>query len=183
MDLEILQNEISESGYEGAAASGQLKQLEQQNNRLKEALMRFVRNTVQQEILEGVNFGELLNFGDWEVLIWRICAIEHVHNGSKWLIFILANGYRNAKFTKFSSFKNFLLYNTLGIHFLYMYFSLSLSPPPSLSLSRLRDVSNEEKSEHQLLLKDFEKQTQVLSQTDEQKSRLEEELKVIYESR
>ena len=78
MDLEILQNEISESGYEGAAASGQLKQLEQQNNRLKEALMRFVRNTVQQEILEGVNFGELLNFGDWEVLIWRICAIEHV---------------------------------------------------------------------------------------------------------
>ncbi|XP_003384705.1 PREDICTED: dynactin subunit 1-like [Amphimedon queenslandica] len=81
MDLEILQNEISESGYEGAAASGQLKQLEQQNNRLKEALMR------------------------------------------------------------------------------------------------LRDVSNEEKSEHQLLLRDFEKQTQVLSQTNEQKSRLEEELK------
>ena len=40
MDLEILQNEISESGYEGAAASGQRKQLEQQNTRLKDALVR-----------------------------------------------------------------------------------------------------------------------------------------------
>ena len=40
MDLEILQNEISESGYEGAAASGQVKTLENQNTRLKEALVK-----------------------------------------------------------------------------------------------------------------------------------------------
>ncbi len=40
MDLEILQNEISESGYEGAATSGQVKQLENQNTRLKEALVK-----------------------------------------------------------------------------------------------------------------------------------------------
>jgi len=41
IDLEIIKQEISESGMEGAAASAQFKQLEQQNNRLKEALVRY----------------------------------------------------------------------------------------------------------------------------------------------
>ena len=40
IDLEIIKQEISETGVEGAAASAQFKQLEQQNNRLKEALVR-----------------------------------------------------------------------------------------------------------------------------------------------
>ncbi|KAL9983797.1 hypothetical protein ACROYT_G006027 [Oculina patagonica] len=40
LDLEILKNEISEGGIEGAAANAQVKQLEQQNSRLKEAIMR-----------------------------------------------------------------------------------------------------------------------------------------------
>ena len=41
IDLEIIKQEIIESGMEGAAASAQFKQLEQQNNRLKEALVRY----------------------------------------------------------------------------------------------------------------------------------------------
>ena len=41
IDLEIIKQEISESGMEGAAASAQFKQLEQHNNRLKEALVRY----------------------------------------------------------------------------------------------------------------------------------------------
>ena len=40
IDLEIIKQEISETGVEGAAANAQYKQLEQQNNRLKEALVR-----------------------------------------------------------------------------------------------------------------------------------------------
>ena len=40
IDLEIIKQEISEGGVEGAAANAQLKQLEQQNSRLKEALLR-----------------------------------------------------------------------------------------------------------------------------------------------
>lgn len=40
LDLEILKNEISEGGIEGAAANAQVKQLEQQNSRLKEAILR-----------------------------------------------------------------------------------------------------------------------------------------------
>lgn len=40
LDLEILKNEVSEGGIEGAAANAQVKQLEQQNSRLKEAIMR-----------------------------------------------------------------------------------------------------------------------------------------------
>lgn len=40
LDLDILRNEISESGVEGAAGSFQMKQLEQQNQRLKEALVK-----------------------------------------------------------------------------------------------------------------------------------------------
>ena len=30
--------------------------------------------TVYWEILVGVKFGELLNFGDWQILIWRISS-------------------------------------------------------------------------------------------------------------
>ncbi|EDO49101.1 predicted protein, partial [Nematostella vectensis] len=41
LDLEILRSEISEGGVEGAAANAQVKQLEQQNTRLKEAIVRF----------------------------------------------------------------------------------------------------------------------------------------------
>ncbi|KAK2572218.1 Dynactin subunit 1 [Acropora cervicornis] len=40
LDLEILKNEVSEGGIEGAAANAQVKQLEQQNSRLKEAILR-----------------------------------------------------------------------------------------------------------------------------------------------
>ncbi|XP_077136512.1 dynactin subunit 1 isoform X2 [Ranitomeya variabilis] len=40
MDLEILKHEIEEKGSDGAASSYQVKQLEEQNGRLKEALVR-----------------------------------------------------------------------------------------------------------------------------------------------
>uniref|UniRef100_A0A1W7RAM6 Dynactin subunit 1 n=1 Tax=Hadrurus spadix TaxID=141984 RepID=A0A1W7RAM6_9SCOR len=40
LDLEIIRSEISEKGSEGAAAHYEVKQLEQQNERLKEALMK-----------------------------------------------------------------------------------------------------------------------------------------------
>ncbi|KFQ08957.1 Dynactin subunit 1 [Leptosomus discolor] len=40
MDLEILKHEIEEKGSDGAASSYQVKQLEEQNARLKEALVR-----------------------------------------------------------------------------------------------------------------------------------------------
>ncbi|XP_060687912.1 dynactin subunit 1-like isoform X2 [Hemiscyllium ocellatum] len=40
MDLEILKHEIEEKGTDGAASSYQVKQLEEQNGRLKEALVR-----------------------------------------------------------------------------------------------------------------------------------------------
>lgn len=40
LDLEILKNEVSEGGIEGAATNAQVKQLEQQNGRLKEAILR-----------------------------------------------------------------------------------------------------------------------------------------------
>ncbi|KAM4708799.1 dynactin subunit 1 isoform 3-T3 [Discoglossus pictus] len=40
MDLEILKHEVEENGSDGAASSYQVKQLEEQNGRLKEALVR-----------------------------------------------------------------------------------------------------------------------------------------------
>lgn len=40
IDLEVIKDEISERGMEGAATSAQFKQMEQQNSRLKEALVR-----------------------------------------------------------------------------------------------------------------------------------------------
>ena len=42
IDLEILKQEISDSGLEGVATSAEVKQLEQQNSRLKDALVRWV---------------------------------------------------------------------------------------------------------------------------------------------
>lgn len=41
-DLEIMKAEIEDKGTDGAASSYQLKQLEEQNSRLKEALLRYV---------------------------------------------------------------------------------------------------------------------------------------------
>ncbi|XP_071478816.1 dynactin subunit 1-like [Diadema antillarum] len=51
LDLELLRSEIEEGGTEGASANYQLKQLEQQNGRLKEALvkLRDLSNTEKQE--------------------------------------------------------------------------------------------------------------------------------------
>ena len=40
IDLEIIKQEISDGGVEGAAANAECKQLDQQNKRLKEALLR-----------------------------------------------------------------------------------------------------------------------------------------------
>ncbi|XP_047242264.1 dynactin subunit 1-like isoform X6 [Girardinichthys multiradiatus] len=53
MDLEILRHEISEKGTDGAASSYQVKQLEEQNGRLKEALVR-MRDLSASEKLEHV---------------------------------------------------------------------------------------------------------------------------------
>ncbi|KAL4641667.1 dynactin subunit 1-like isoform X3 [Arapaima gigas] len=51
MDLEILKHEIEEKGSDGAASSYHVKQLEEQNSRLKEALvrMRDLSNSEKQE--------------------------------------------------------------------------------------------------------------------------------------
>jgi dynactin 1 len=51
IDLEIIKQEISDSGLEGVASSAEVKQLEQQNSRLKEALMR-LRDLTAQDKLE-----------------------------------------------------------------------------------------------------------------------------------
>ncbi|XP_036406874.1 dynactin subunit 1-like [Megalops cyprinoides] len=53
MDLEILKHEIEEKGSDGAASSYQVRQLEEQNNRLKEALVR-MRDLSASEKLEHV---------------------------------------------------------------------------------------------------------------------------------
>uniref|UniRef100_A0A8C5H8N1 Dynactin subunit 1 n=2 Tax=Gouania willdenowi TaxID=441366 RepID=A0A8C5H8N1_GOUWI len=53
MDLEILRHEISEKGSDGAASSYHVKQLEEQNGRLKEALVR-MRDLSASEKLEHV---------------------------------------------------------------------------------------------------------------------------------
>uniref|UniRef100_UPI00358E1BB4 dynactin subunit 1 isoform X1 n=2 Tax=Myxine glutinosa TaxID=7769 RepID=UPI00358E1BB4 len=54
MDLEIIKHEIEEKGSEGAASSYQMKQLEEQNSRLKEALvrMRDLSATEKQELMK-----------------------------------------------------------------------------------------------------------------------------------
>ncbi|XP_071827830.1 dynactin subunit 1-like isoform X3 [Apostichopus japonicus] len=51
LDLELLRSEIEQEGSDGAATSYQVKQLEQQNNRLKEALvkLRDLSNDEKQE--------------------------------------------------------------------------------------------------------------------------------------
>ncbi|XP_030046809.1 dynactin subunit 1 [Microcaecilia unicolor] len=53
MDLEIVKHEIEEKGSDGAASSYQVKQLEEQNARLKEALVR-MRDLSASEKLEHV---------------------------------------------------------------------------------------------------------------------------------
>ena len=42
LDLQIMKEEVSQAGTEGGATSYQVKQLEQQNERLKEALVKYV---------------------------------------------------------------------------------------------------------------------------------------------
>ncbi|TRY59963.1 hypothetical protein DNTS_012426, partial [Danionella cerebrum] len=64
MDLEILKHEIEEKGSAGAASSFHLKQLEEQNARLKEALVRMrdlsasekQEHAKQQKLMEKKNF-------------------------------------------------------------------------------------------------------------------------------
>ncbi|XP_016401006.1 dynactin subunit 1-like [Sinocyclocheilus rhinocerous] len=64
MDLEILKHEIEEKGSDGAASSYHVKQLEEQNARLKEALVRMrdlsasekQEHAKQQKLMEEKNF-------------------------------------------------------------------------------------------------------------------------------
>ncbi|XP_059422438.1 dynactin subunit 1-like isoform X2 [Carassius carassius] len=64
MDLEILKHEIEEKGSDGAASSYHVKQLEEQNARLKEALVRMrdlsasekQEHAKQQKLMEKKNF-------------------------------------------------------------------------------------------------------------------------------
>ena len=42
LDLQIMKEEVSQAGTEGGATTYQVKQLEQQNERLKEALVKYV---------------------------------------------------------------------------------------------------------------------------------------------
>lgn len=59
MDLEILKHEIEEKGSDGAASSYQVKQLEEQNGRLKEALVR-MRDLSASEKQEHVKLQKLM---------------------------------------------------------------------------------------------------------------------------
>ena len=62
-----------------------------------------------------LKFGDLLNFGDWQVLIWGISG--HVPLSMRIMAhFILANGYQNTIFAKFNSLQNFPLYGKLVIN-------------------------------------------------------------------
>uniref|UniRef100_A0A8C3RFM8 Dynactin subunit 1 n=1 Tax=Cyanoderma ruficeps TaxID=181631 RepID=A0A8C3RFM8_9PASS len=54
MDLEILKHEIEEKGSDGAASSYQVKQLEEQNARLKEALVRWEPTCASQNSFPGL---------------------------------------------------------------------------------------------------------------------------------
>ncbi|XP_031435917.1 dynactin subunit 1 isoform X4 [Clupea harengus] len=69
MDLEILKHEIEEKGSDGAASSYHVKQLEEQNGRLKEALvrMRDLSSSEKQEHLKLQRQTEKLN-GDLDGL-------------------------------------------------------------------------------------------------------------------
>ncbi|KAJ4949658.1 hypothetical protein JOQ06_021167 [Pogonophryne albipinna] len=58
MDLEILRHEISEKGSDGASSSYHVKQLEEQNSRLKEALVRMRDLTQKEKLQEDVKQAE-----------------------------------------------------------------------------------------------------------------------------
>lgn len=62
LDLEILRSEISEKGTEGLASNYQVKQLEQQNERLKDALvkMRDLSSSDKQEATKNQKLNEKL---------------------------------------------------------------------------------------------------------------------------
>ncbi|KAK1889640.1 Dynactin subunit 1 [Dissostichus eleginoides] len=60
MDLEILRHEISEKGSDGAASSYHVKQLEEQNSRLKEALVRMRDLTQKEKLQEDVKQAEAI---------------------------------------------------------------------------------------------------------------------------
>uniref|UniRef100_A0A4W3GZ66 Dynactin subunit 1-like n=1 Tax=Callorhinchus milii TaxID=7868 RepID=A0A4W3GZ66_CALMI len=59
LDLEILKHEIEEKGTDGAASSYQVKQLEEQNGRLKEALVR-MRDLSASEKQEHVKLQKVM---------------------------------------------------------------------------------------------------------------------------
>ena len=62
-----------------------------------------------------LKYCDLLNFGDWQVLIWGISG--HVPLSMRIMAhFILANGYQNTIFAKFNSLQNFPLYGKLVIN-------------------------------------------------------------------
>ena len=126
IDLEIIKQEISDSGLEGVASSAEIKQLEQQNARLKEALMRY--NTT--------------------------CTNHAVYTFMYTHTLCMANGVP-------------LLLDTV-----LMYLCLCVCAP------RLRDLSAQDKVEHQRVVKDLEKAHSDLKQAQESKDKLQTELKV-----
>ncbi|XP_048827520.1 dynactin subunit 1-like isoform X2 [Brienomyrus brachyistius] len=66
MDLEILKHEIEEKGSEGAASSYHVKQLEEQNTRLKEALVR-MRDLSSSEKQEHVKLQKQMEKKNTEI--------------------------------------------------------------------------------------------------------------------
>ncbi|XP_074641662.1 dynactin subunit 1-like isoform X2 [Tubulanus polymorphus] len=59
LDLEIIKQEISDAGSDGAATNYQVKQLEQQNERLKDALVK-MRDLSNQEKQEALRMNKLI---------------------------------------------------------------------------------------------------------------------------
>ncbi len=54
LDLQIMKEEVQQVGTEGGATSYQVKQLEQQNERLKEALVKYVLCFCHRKCPKGV---------------------------------------------------------------------------------------------------------------------------------
>ena len=71
-------------------------------------MYRTARNFGESKFLQIAKFLVLARFNLANLWPW---AIEDVYDDSKWQIFILANGYQNAKFAKFSFLQNFPLYS------------------------------------------------------------------------
>ena len=124
IDLEIIKQEISDSGLEGVASSAETKQLEQQNSRLKEALMRY--NTTCIHVYTYIHCVQL---------IWYAMSGKH----------------------------------TTVLMCLCLCVSVIL---------RLRDLSAQDKVEHQRVVKDLEKAHSDLKQALESKDKLQTDLKV-----